>query len=65
MVISNKVRASDGRWRSLDGRALYEANVALSERYNTRLEDELRARLGLAFADRDGSRDGRRRCARW
>ena len=43
VAVSNKVQAlSDGRpWLALDGRLLYQANVAASERYNTRLEAEL------------------------
>jgi DNA primase catalytic core len=52
VAVSNKVQARDGRWLALDGRVLYKANVSASERYNTRLEAELRTRLGLWFADR-------------
>ncbi|MEJ7756211.1 MAG: hypothetical protein WKF83_07690 [Nocardioidaceae bacterium] len=37
---------------ALDGRVLFKAKVAASERYNTRLEAELIDRLGLKFADR-------------
>ena len=58
VAISNKVQTvphpSDrdgGRWLALDGRLIYQANVAASERYNTRLEAELTARLGLGFHD--------------
>lgn len=52
VAISNKVRTLDGHWLALDGRVLYKANVAASERYNTRLEVELGSRLGLRFAAR-------------
>ncbi|MFD1825234.1 MULTISPECIES: MobF family relaxase [Mumia] len=58
VAISNKVRAlhdlSDGRahWLSLDARVLHAAGVAASERYNTRFEDELSRRLGVAFTER-------------
>ena len=62
VAVSNKVQTLDGRWRALDGRVLFKATVAASERYNTRLEAELRARLGLRFADRApaGKAAGRR-----
>jgi conjugative relaxase-like TrwC/TraI family protein len=60
LVISNKVQALDGRWLALDGRVLFKATVAASERYNTRLEAELTARLGVQFAPRpDPGRDKR------
>jgi len=58
VAVANKVRAvechPDGtpRWLSLDGRALYAVGVAASERYNTRVEDGVRLRLGVAFAAR-------------
>ncbi len=59
VAISNKVQTTGGRWLALDGRPLHRAAVAASERYNTRLEALLTARLGLRFADRpDG--DGKR-----
>ncbi len=56
VAVSNKVctRAVDGRprWLALDGRALYQAGVAASERYNTRLEDAVARRLGVVFTER-------------
>jgi conjugative relaxase-like TrwC/TraI family protein len=58
VAVANKVQTLDGRWRALDGRVLFKATVAASERYNTRLEAELRERLGVEFADRQ--RPGRR-----
>jgi DNA primase catalytic core len=51
LAVSNKVQTVDGRWLALDGRVLYQAITAASERYNTRLEAELVARLGVCFAD--------------
>ena len=54
VAVSNKVRTLDGRWLALDGRVLHKATVAASERYNTRLEAQLVARLGVTFADRPG-----------
>jgi conjugative relaxase-like TrwC/TraI family protein len=52
VAVSNKAQTHDGRWRALDGRVLFKATVAASERYNTRLEAELRERLGVRFSDR-------------
>ena len=60
VAISNKVQGQDEKWRSLDGRPLFAAAVSLSERYNTRIEDELRERLGVEFQERTGTDDGRR-----
>lgn len=53
VAVSNKVQARDGRWLALDGRLLYAAKVAASEHYNTHLETELVARLGVEFAERE------------
>jgi len=57
VAVSNKVRVRNadgtpGRWLALDGRVLFKATVSSSERYNTRLESELHARLGLTFTER-------------
>lgn len=60
VAISNKVQGPDEKWRSLDGRPLFAAAVSLSERYNTRIEDELRSRLGVEFQERANSTDDRR-----
>ncbi|SOC49459.1 DNA primase, catalytic core [Blastococcus aggregatus] len=60
VAVSNKVQGRDGRWRALDGRVLYKANVAASERYNTRLEANLVAGFGVRFAERPGREDGKR-----
>jgi len=51
-AVSTKVRGRDGKWRSLDGRVLFALAVSASETYNTAIEDELRTRLGVRFADR-------------
>jgi len=60
VAVSNKVRVRNtdgtpGRWLALDGRVLFKATVSSSERYNTRLEAELHARLGLTFEERSDS----------
>ncbi len=62
VAVSNKVQtlAADGdKWLALDGRVLFKAKVAASERYNTRLEAELTHRLGVRFVDQPSS-SGRR-----
>jgi DNA primase catalytic core len=61
VAISNKVQSvQDGRWLALDGRPLHKMTVAASERYNTRLEAHLTARLGIRFAERAGSDPAKR-----
>jgi hypothetical protein len=60
VAVSNKVQTRDGRWRALDGRVLHKANVAASERYNTRLEAHLVTRLGVRFAERPSREAGKR-----
>jgi len=50
VVVSNKVQTVlDGKWRSLDGRPMHAAVVALSEHYNAVLADRLTAMLGLEW----------------
>ncbi len=56
-AVSTKVQGRDGRWRSLDGRALFALAVAASETYNTAVEDELRSRLGVTFTQRTRGQD--------
>ena len=60
VAVSNKVCTADGRWLSLDGRAVYRNKVAASEHYNTRLEAQLTERVGVRFAERGDAVDGRR-----
>lgn len=53
VVISNKVKTTeDGRWRSLDGRPLFEANVPVSEHYNAVLADRMTRLLGIEWEQR-------------
>jgi len=49
VAVSTKVLGVDGGWRALDGRVLLGLKVAASERYNTRIEQLLVERLGVAF----------------
>lgn len=58
VVISNKVRAVlDGRWRSIDGRPMHAAVVALSELHETLFADALTRSLGVRWEKRDRGRD--------
>jgi conjugative relaxase-like TrwC/TraI family protein len=54
VVISNKVNTvEDGRWRSLDGRPLHAAVVAMSAHYNAVLADRMTRTFGIEWEQRD------------
>jgi conjugative relaxase-like TrwC/TraI family protein len=58
VVVSNKVMtAHDGRWRTLDSRAVHHAIVALSEHYNAVLADRLTGTFGLTWERRQRGED--------
>jgi conjugative relaxase-like TrwC/TraI family protein len=58
VVISNKVQTLlDGKWRSLDGRPMHAAVVALSELHETLFADALTRALGVEWERRDRGRD--------
>ncbi|WP_207782606.1 MobF family relaxase [Phytoactinopolyspora limicola] len=58
IVVSNKVHTvRDGAWRTLDGRPLHAATVALSEHYNALLADRLTLDLGITWQARPRGRD--------
>lgn len=58
VVISNKVRTvQDGKWRTLAGRPMHSAVVALSEMYNAVLADRLARTLGVEWERRERGRD--------
>ncbi|TFB82465.1 conjugal transfer protein [Cryobacterium levicorallinum] len=58
VVISNKVQTVlDGKWRSLDGRPMHEAVVALSELHESLFADELTRSLGVRWQMRERGRD--------
>ncbi|WP_345803371.1 MobF family relaxase [Microbacterium sp. AZCO] len=58
VVVSNKVRtAFDGKWRSLDGRPLYAATVALSELHSSLFADHLSRSLGVQWEQREREAD--------
>ncbi|WP_211338680.1 MobF family relaxase [Georgenia muralis] len=63
VVVSNKVMAAhDGRWRTLDSRAVHHAMVGLSEHYNAVLADRLTGTFGLSWERRERGED---RTAQW
>lgn len=58
VVISNKVKTvQDGKWRTLDGRPMHRAVVAISEMYNAVLADHLTRTFGLGWETRERGRD--------
>lgn len=56
VVIANRVQAADGKWRTLDGRPMHAAVVALSEHYNAVLADHLTRMLSVGWDERDRGR---------
>ncbi|WP_327118874.1 relaxase domain-containing protein [Nocardia sp. NBC_01730] len=52
VLIANRVRTLDGKWRTLDGATIYRVVVTVSEIYNTRLEHHLEDLVGVEFAER-------------
>ncbi|WP_298458258.1 MobF family relaxase [uncultured Cellulomonas sp.] len=50
VVVANKVQAPDGRWLSVDSRALHHAVVSVSEVYDDLLADELARRLPVSWS---------------
>ncbi|WP_026378777.1 MobF family relaxase [Agromyces italicus] len=58
VVISNKVQTVlDGKWRSLDGRPMHAAVVALSELHETLFADQLTRELGVGWEQRARGND--------
>jgi len=57
VVITNRVQATDGKWRTLDSRGvIFPSVVALSETYDNLLADHLTRRLGVGWEIRDPGR---------
>ena len=58
VVISNKVQTVlDGKWRSLDGRPMHAAVVALSELHEAVFADHMTRTFGVEWESRDMGRD--------
>lgn len=54
VVVANRVQAAlDGKWRTLDSRAIHTAVTGLSEHYNAVLSDRLAAALGNGWEARE------------
>ncbi|MCY1659221.1 relaxase domain-containing protein [Dietzia sp. SL131] len=49
VLLANKVQGPDGRWLSLDGRAIFQMHQAISARYDAILHDKLTRRMGVEF----------------
>jgi len=47
LVVANKVKGSDGKWRTIDSKLLHRQGVAASEFYNSRVMDRVTDALGL------------------
>ena len=52
VIIANRVQGPDGQWRTIDGRTLYLAAVAVSEMYDDVFADQLAARLPVRWGFR-------------
>ena len=53
VLVANKVRAEDGRWRSLDARELFEHQKAAGMLYKAALRAELATTLGVRWTEVD------------
>jgi conjugative relaxase-like TrwC/TraI family protein len=53
VLVANKVRAADGRWRSLDARELFEHQKAAGMLYKAALRAELTTILGVRWSEVD------------
>ncbi|MDF2990587.1 MAG: conjugal transfer protein [Microbacterium sp.] len=63
VVIANRVQGvHDGKWRTLDSRALHAAVTGLSEHYNAVLSDHLTRLLAVSWEERERETG---RMARW
>ncbi|MEV0334509.1 MobF family relaxase [Nocardia sp. NPDC050717] len=59
VLLANKVRTRDGKWRTIDSRLFYQAVVTVSEIHDSRLEHYLELAVGWQFEarrDRDVQR---------
>lgn len=54
VLIANRVRTLDGKWRTIDSKTLHEAVVTASEIFDSRLEHHLETDLDLQFEARPG-----------
>ncbi|WP_410877445.1 MobF family relaxase [Nocardia sp. A7] len=52
VLVANRVRTEDGKWRTVNGTVVHEAVVTVSEIYDTRLEHYLETSIGVRFETR-------------
>ncbi|WKG08224.1 MobF family relaxase [Nocardia sp. PE-7] len=52
VLVANRVRTPDGKWRTVNGTVIHEAVVTVSEIYDTRLEHHLETALDMQFETR-------------
>jgi len=52
VVLANKVQGPDGRWRTVDSKALHAAVVAISELYDNLVADKVAAAVGARWGVR-------------
>jgi conjugative relaxase-like TrwC/TraI family protein len=52
VVLANKVQGPDRRWRSVDGKTIHAATVAVSELYDGFFADEVQRRLHVTWSHR-------------
>ncbi|MFI7525628.1 MobF family relaxase [Nocardia salmonicida] len=52
VLVANRVRTEDGKWRTVNGTVIHEAVVTVSEIYDTRLEHYLETSIGVRFETR-------------
>nr|WP_241728233.1 MobF family relaxase [Dietzia maris] len=57
VLIANKVQGPDGRWRTLDSRAIHQMHQAISARYDAVLHDLITRRMGARFVAHYPHRD--------
>ena len=53
VAVANRVQGEDGVWRSIDGKTIHHAAVAMSELYDVLIADELTRRLGVEWVEVD------------
>jgi len=59
LVVANKVKGSDGKWRTIDSKLLHRQGVAASEFYNSRVMDRVTEALGVTTELREVTRGKR------
>ncbi|WP_345376779.1 MobF family relaxase [Frondihabitans cladoniiphilus] len=59
LVVANKVKGVDGKWRTIDSKLLHRQGVAASEFYNSRVMDRVTEGLGVTTELREVTRGKR------